>query len=505
MHKSKRVRRSAEGSANNISLLSLKEPQFVSLVGKPANRTGFKVVRSETGKEKEIKRGEALLVLHLPAGTSADQADSLLDEFGLRGEYRVVAADDNVYLVRKDIDEADLPGVMGNDASVEIPVAENTDAYIDSRVFTKDAARSDRKQYGVKVTAIRFDTASSGWDEEKAKSWVEDHEIDFTDISTDDKGILVLRGEDAKSLEKTDIVDLEKGVQAHIQRAEENDVPVRITRSVTTSAYGSFGYGHLNFVSALADPEFSSKIDHANWVLWDVVDNIMFYSNLPLQERMVLLEAALEDYGTYVKAVIEALPASVLDAVSREDSAKRNDSQSSEHDMSKDRQSSRVRRSAATKKDEPTKDTSTGANEGEESEGEEDPKQQFVTRGELEEVVSSSVRSVLESVGVTGKKGDGEQADGEQQADGKTAKRNDEDDLDERINAIVGKAVAPLYEQVEKMGTSAANALEGIAKRFDEVANSVNDHGDEQDEENTQRSDRKVTPFTGIFGGKRSA
>src|SRR5690606_25059495 len=139
-------------------------------------------------------------------------------------------------------------------------------------------------------------------------------------------------------------VRLDKGVSALVCRAESNDVPVLITRAVTTSAYGQYGYGHLSFVSALADPEFSSKIDNANYVLWDVVDNIMFYSGLPLQERLVLLGAALEDYGTYVKAVIEALPASVLDAVSNDDSANRNDNL--ETDMTTSN-TSRTRRSAA--------------------------------------------------------------------------------------------------------------------------------------------------------------
>src|SRR5690606_11721467 len=130
----------------------------------------------------------------------ADQADSLLDDFGLRDEYRVVVSGDKAYLVRKDIASEDIDLIMSNEGIIPIHVADQVDAYLDARAFNKDIKRGDKKIDGVKVAAIRF---TSPFDETKTKEWLTKNEIDFTDIQVGKDQIVAVRDDKAMSEKKS--------------------------------------------------------------------------------------------------------------------------------------------------------------------------------------------------------------------------------------------------------------------------------------------------------------
>lgn len=350
-----------------VALTQLQEPAYISLVGLPANRTGFKVVRGDMessempakeGTEGNPKRkrkkkcADGLLSIYLPAGTSREDALATLELFDMEDDYEVAENDaGDLYLKRKDTDE-----FVSSD-SVAIPLSDGMVANISQSVFT----RSDIKAItGVTLSRVDFDSFFGG--KEEVEAWLKKNEIDCKNIEEVDGGIIATRV-DTSGVEKP--IKISEGIRGYVFRSEKTDVPVRVYRSVMEQAYGNYGWGHLDFASALADPEFTEDSQDAIWILRDVLENIIIYSGLPLEERKTLVQNACSNFASFVSAMMDSLPRAAVPTASG--TQQTSDRKHQEKDI-------------MTKPNEDNKDSSV---------------EEYVKRSDLEDIVAEAVAKAL--------------------------------------------------------------------------------------------------------------
>lgn len=462
-----------------VALTELQEPNYLSLVGLPANRAGFKVVRedgsvarvtsegSETSdvsstdmpsKEGSRKRKKkcsdpALLSIQLPPGATADDAASILVKFDLEEDYEVAHDDSgNVYLRRKDCLEVDPT------TYVEVPLSGGMVANISQAVFH----RYDIKGVtGVSLARIDFDSTFGKIEEVKA--WLEKNEIVCNNLEEVEGGFIANRV-DTKAILKP--VSIEEGIRGYVMRSENTDIPVKVYRSVIEQSYGNYGWGHVDFASALADPEYTEDCYDAIYILRDVLENILLYSALPLEERKVLVQNACSNFASYISAMMDALPRAAMPPVSQQTSDK-----------------------AKSEKDMPN------SNEAKAPEA-----QQYVTRSELESIVESAVSKALASSTAETKKEE-------------TATRSDETTQEPAsaaasVDTTVIEAVKAIADTQKAMLEAITGIRSDVAENKKEIealgSSTTTRRSDEDAKETTvdegSKSKKRGDVFSGVLG-----
>lgn len=456
----------------NAQLANLLDPEFVSVVKSPSNKTGFKIIRSadEDGdgskmvtvggsKKTRVRKkrsDDGLLSIDLPAGVTYEAAEGVMDSFGLADDYDIVQRDDSYSLVRKGSDDSV--------ATMPIDLGEGIVANVRPESFegTK-AQRKDRE--GVRLVRIDFDKDSFE-DEEAVEAYMSENAIDFKEggMSVTDTGVSVIRHDFDESDSKT--VTLAEGVTGVIVRSDNTDVPLAVQRSVVEQAYGNWGWGQLDFAAAMADPEFSNKSWDALYTLRDVLENIIFYSDLKLAERQALIENTCEQYASYMSSLIAALPREVI-----------NKARSDENILNQNQENTTM-----STKTTPAKKTDTG-------------EEKQLTREDIVAIVGETVAEALPAV-----------ADA---LEAKLAKRSDDaDDANKETVATVAESITTMGEVMQTMRST----QEAMQKSLDELAGTTNvarsddddaDDGDDADDDDdadgkqAKRSDD--SPFAGMF------
>lgn len=337
-----------------VNLARLAEPFNLTLTKKPANRSGFKVVRSDETEETEMldldkmptrkrrragmspprkanltsprkvalgshdlartkRKDSGLLNLILPSGATKDDAMDVIEHFGLSDDYEIVQNDDGRIVLHRreagDVEET-IPIQLNNGIIAEVDAA-----LLDPMANRKrgDTSMGD----GCALARIDFD--SRAFSTEKVNKWLDHFGVDYLEngVEAVDGGVIVMRDDD---IEEKDChkIRLAEGVVGYIARADANDIPTRITRAIVNEAFGNFGFGHLDFASALADPEFSNRSESAIFQLSDVLHNIVFRSGLPIGERKELIGRATGQFSTFMGNLMDNLPAVVLDNMKAE-------------------------------------------------------------------------------------------------------------------------------------------------------------------------------------------
>jgi len=278
--------------------MELERPDYLSIVKRPANRSPFAIVRSSDGKKKARTYDTPLLTITLPAGTSEEDAQSHFTSFGLKeDEYEIVVSDSAVMFRRIALDEA----LLGDSSTIMI--SDGITAQI-SRSEMQEDVPPDVPSIGlVKLTfsAEKFATRAD------CENYLRDCEIVFNeeDLFSIGKEFLYVRHDcDAETKD----FGVQEGVVGTFAQTKRNDVPAVIYRSVVEEAYGRYGWGHVDFFQALSDNYFSQDAREAVNFLWDVLDNILFYSYLPLSDRQALVDNALQEFSVYLRAMMSALP-----------------------------------------------------------------------------------------------------------------------------------------------------------------------------------------------------
>jgi len=422
------------------NLVRVKEPKFLSLVGKPANKMAFKVVRSDEEGEEPMKqpvvrrqrRSEPspILRMQFPEGYTDEQVTAQMQAFGLTG-YTVEKAADGIIATRSDLKS------ISPDASVSIKLT--ADGIMATVARTDTPAENPKSQLA--VTSISFDAGT--FSAAQVSDWLRLNGMETASVgdATGDGNFIVTRA-DTPEGEETRTVQLEAGVSATIIRADVVDIPVGFVAVVNETAYGNWGWGQLDFAASMADEEFSEAMEEASYRLRSILNNILLYSALPLAERKTLMVNALDQYKAFAVSILDTLPRQVLVAVVRSASTSQE-----KPDMSKNDNSG----AATTAAPNPVTDDKP------------------VTRAEISAIATEAATAVLAAMGI--KRADGGKQEGEGAVETKT-----EVVVEPVAPAVVGitredvttavlAAMTPLVERLQKVeGTTAVRSDLGDGK-----------------------------------------
>lgn len=312
----------ANVSEKDVSLAKMKEPQFLTLTGLPANQVGFKVVRNDTEQEKmtnaastghvrrvRTQRRSAVLYLEFPAGTTDQTIMDTAKEYGLDGYTVEDRADGTRCLRRSDSAEAtDAVRVTGpNSVVIGMKRADPVEVSAAQQTLDQD------KPY-IDVVALEFNKCEFA-SVEAVEEFLRRNDIDFLEggIQNTDQSFVVRRSEYAQDTETRTVV-VQSGVSAVVVRADVQDPNAAspVIAVVNELAYGNYGWGQLDFNASMADAEFSNAADDALYRFRNVVNQILFYSPLPVSVRKELVTRAAGQFATYVNTLLDGLPAQVI-------------------------------------------------------------------------------------------------------------------------------------------------------------------------------------------------
>ena len=470
--------------SKDVALMQLVEPKFLSLVKNPANRAGFKIVRSEDGalqnisKRKTVRKraDHKLISIKLPSGISEEDANMIVETFDLGADYLLETTSDGDYILRK-------ANSTTPEHTIDMNIGNGFVAEIDAEAFT--TTRSDSAIVGATVTTIRFE--GDKWNEATVKGWSESKNIQSIPEKTE-SGYLINRHEVPESVQLQDIL-IEEGVNVSIARTESNDIPHTIYRAVIEQAYGNFGYGHIDFLQGIADSEFSRNADDAIYMLRDILDNILFYSALRLDERKALVQNALESFNSYISGLIDALPPTVvvqarLDKLNIRQEADKM-ATSKENTKAVERDDATQTEEVATKEVSATEEV-TRAEETTKTEVKEESTSDYVTRSDLETIVADAVTAAMAKV----------------ETDSAARSDKDKESFSDAL-ATIATAVEGIKESTDKVQRSVKELnteVEDLGGAT--MTRSTEEGSTDQTEEQVQRSVENSTPFDGMFGDR---
>lgn len=299
------------------NLVKVKDPKFITLVGKPANQTGFKVLRSDQGETtmappllRRTRRSETNPVLKLtfPAGVDEESVKQTLDTYGMSGY--TIAKEGEVYTAVR----ADLKSISA-DTTQQIKLTE--DGLMATIARSSDSAPANpEEKTALTLAYLSFDAEK--FTQEDVKRWTQEHGVDgeIQEPQNAGKSYVVRRSEVADG-EDVRHMQLEDGITATIVRSSDPNVPDGFVAVINETAYGSWGWGQLDFGAMMADYEFSKAMDDALWKLRGLLDNIILWSGLPLDVRKELLNRALSQFGQFTGSLMDNLPRQLLVSVVR--------------------------------------------------------------------------------------------------------------------------------------------------------------------------------------------
>lgn len=319
-----RIRRSqsavekAQHDPSMGNLMRVDQPTSLTLTEKPANERPFQILRNDGSmapapaakRHTRIRRSDSpVLALTFPAGYTEEEVQGVLVEFHMT-EY-VVTADGNGIFTALRSDLQSLANIQRTDIKLN---DKGVVATLDAASYSIQRAASTDN---IAMVALEFD--AKRFDADAISSWVTQNGVDSVQDTVENSSgdsITVKRGEYD---EQTDVrrVQVEEGVVAVIKRSDVLDVPGGFAEAVCETAYGNWGWGHLDFAASMADVEFCRLMDDASYRIAEVLRRITIHSQLPLESRKALVDRSLAQYGEFVKNVIDALPRQVMLLVTR--------------------------------------------------------------------------------------------------------------------------------------------------------------------------------------------
>jgi hypothetical protein len=301
----------------SAKLLELEEPRFLSVVKTPANRKAFKIVRGEDGdvllsrSRRRRHQTEDMVVLDLlplslvlPYETAEEDVGKILAEFGLPQEqYEVVRTDTALYLKRKQI----VQTASDNEPrTVSIPVR-------DGLVVTVDGAQAEAllTKYDNASAYLSLDRVVFASDNrETAEAWLAANAIAYAAedlIPQGDKLVLVRHDRPKTAISETTALD--DNVTVVISRADvEDDLPFAIRPSIINGSYGSDGWGHTFFVSAIADKHYTTSVETGVELLQCIVRRTLLHSGEEPEMRARILKQVLDEFYAWAELLLSALP-----------------------------------------------------------------------------------------------------------------------------------------------------------------------------------------------------
>jgi len=447
-----------------------KQPKYLSMVKTPANRTGFRIIRSDEGdktsektdhpsftpkRTRRMDSKDGMLYIALPKDYTKEDAQQIMAQFGLEDDYEIDMNDDYVRLVR-----SDLGGELPDVATVAIRLDDNATAYVSESSFSNTIAlRNEVKIGGAVLSGIEFE----GHNEEFVKDFLGTKGISEENLERIDDETFYAPHKHTNTL-RTDRVNIADGITARIYRADSNDIPESIQRGVVESAYGNYGYGQLDFYASLMDSMYTDAAYDAVYRLSDILRDITIYSGLNLSSRVDLMNNALSQYGFYMAELMNSLPRSVV-SVMTSDISKTSDKE--EPNMAGETKKENTTTEEAKRSDDvviekvedtsTTEATTTDETEATRSDTEveakndktDEPKEEMLKRSDVQAMIDTAVTAAVKAVRADEPaKTDETEAKADETEDkaGDEAKRSD--DAITKLTA----SVEALASKVEEMG-----------------------------------------------------
>ncbi len=292
----------------DVEVARIVQPKFLSLVGAPANQIAFKVIRDDNGEttmtaphiqRKRVRRSEPLVSIDFGLATTNDQIAQTMADWGI-AEYSIE-------------ESADKRTVRCSDAGDAPTMQINVGNGVVATILKPISQRSDVAKPHVAVSSIEF-AADYFPDVEDISAWCTRNHVDFSNLAVENgaqqtvarRSVTVADGEETRKIE------VDNGVQFVVARADVQDIPGDFIVVVNDAAYGSWGWGQLDFAATMADREFSNAADDAIYTLRNVAERIIFYSELPINVRKDLITSAAGQFADYIVTLMDALPARVV-------------------------------------------------------------------------------------------------------------------------------------------------------------------------------------------------
>ena len=488
----------------DVKLMSLKEPRFLSVVKKPANRISFRVVRSEDGEERKefealekrreqktkISRNEKLISISFPSYLEGDELEAMRNHYGLTDDsYTISDAEGSMVFTRNgEAPEATATVNMPDGATAEIEVPTTVRS-------------ADKGERFLSLKAIRFDKEHH-YSADSIKHLMRGYEIDFNieDLVETDTDFLLTRHEFQEDEEMIEMT-IEQNMTAIVARAAIDDVPASLSLGINSSAYGQYGWGQLNFASAYADVEYTQILDNSRHVLNNVLENVLFMSDMSLGDRKVLVNASLASYGEFVTNLMDALPV--------QPEAQRSENVQSENTMTTKAQDTAGSESLETEqveaattevveaiREEIAPEITTEVTEAVTKEVVEEAASatsEFITRTEFNEGMDNLKTAIIEAITPT------EASTEEVVAEAAPEVRSE----------VVSVETESKADPVMEMLTKISEAQDTLATRMDNVEETSNATvvvrtEDDDTASSVERSDVKADPFSGMFSQKRA-
>jgi len=472
------------------SLMQLSSPEYLSLVTNPANKTGFKIIRS--AEEVTAARGDdSLLSIDFPPGITREAAYEIFDIMGLADDYELMEDDvGNFYMVRNGLKREDIEGTvldMGHGFAATVRLDEK-------------ALRADGAVSGVKLVRMEF---AKSFTLDDVKTWLDDKEVDFqpNGVAVADNGTVVTRHESVGGEQQIQIMP---GILGFVVRAAEDDVPDSISREVVEQAYGNFGWGHLSFASAVADVEFTNKSWDAISILREVLEAIVFDSQLPLEERKGLIRNACTQYAAYATNLIDVLPTGVItqmrndrnstreteNMTKKAETADQTDEAAAAAATDETATTEEVTRTDDASTEEAGTETAAAADEAASTEEVADT----ITRAEVEKLVTDTVTEAVTAAFAA----QAEQATRSDESAEEAESPTGAEALAGQL-ATFGETMKDISDKVERMSEN----FTSIKQEVEELAGATVGRSDDEDAATTEQAKRAdESPFTGLFGSQ---
>lgn len=314
----RRVTRSEQVVTREVEVSKLVTPMFLTLTEKPANQVAFKVVRDDSPKDAPMNeqtktphkrrvrstQRSALLFVTFPEGTTDEQIAACAVEYGIEDYALTTDATGRKCLQRSDLTKTP-------DDALTVTIGEGRIAGV---VRSEPAVAAPDAMPHIALVAIEFNKEMFAT-EELVMDFLKRNDIDFLEegVENTDNQIRVVRTEVAEGTELRK-VEVEPGVIALVSRSEMMDMTMAspFTDVISETAYGQWGWGQLDFGARMADVDFCSAAEDATYTLRRVVEDILFYSQLPLAVRKELVSRAASQFSVYIGSLIDALPAKVV-------------------------------------------------------------------------------------------------------------------------------------------------------------------------------------------------
>lgn len=293
-------------AGKEVNLAKVVTPKFLTLTGMPANQTAFKVVRKDGEvmnmphvSRRRVQRNDALVSVTFEEGLDEAGVTAVMNEWGFTTFTIETSGDRLKAVLRSDADLNTMSvTIAGRQCEVLKPISNST---------------SDTKK-GVAVA--RMDFAKDAFPTlHEVEEWLVRNDIDPTTVKfTTSDVVTSVQRHDVKD-DESHVITVESGVDFRVIRADVVDIPAKFVTVISDTAFGHWGWGQLDFSAYLADQEFTEASRSALYALREVLDQIQFYSDVPLQIRKDLIRNACSQYADHVVALMDALPSKVVVAI----------------------------------------------------------------------------------------------------------------------------------------------------------------------------------------------